>query len=105
MGVPPPIRIWLYRKNPPDWGNPFTKKVSGSSRSHTSQRDHTFAPDYEAYAQSQIERGFDIVAIAHLHIPVSKTLGTGLYINTGDFISHFSYVRMDAVAATLRYLK
>ncbi|MEW6412490.1 MAG: UDP-2,3-diacylglucosamine diphosphatase [Candidatus Zixiibacteriota bacterium] len=88
------FNIWLYRKLPPDWAIPLAKAVSGSSREYTSRRDHTFAPDYEAYAQRKLADGFDIVAISHLHIPVEKKLDGGTYINTGDFIHHFSYARL-----------
>lgn len=96
--------IWCYRKLPPDWGIPFARWVSGSSRSYTSQRDHTFAPDYEAYAREQLAHGFDVVAIGHLHIPVIKQFQTGTYINTGDFIGHFTYVKLTEESLALQSL-
>lgn len=88
------FNIWLYRKLPPDWAIPLAKAVSGSSREYTSRRDHTFAPDYERFAQKKLADGFDIVAIGHLHIPVRKELDGGIYINSGDFIHHFTYARL-----------
>ncbi len=90
-----PLNIWLYRKLPTDWAIPLAKWVSGSSREYTTRRDHTFAPDYRKYAESKIGEGYDVVMIAHLHIPVFETINRGTYICTGDFINHFSYVRMD----------
>jgi len=99
-----PINIWLYRKLPPDWSFPLAKFVSGSSRDYTTSRDHTFAADYEAYAKTRIESGSDVVVIAHLHIPICKNIGEGIYINTGDFISHFSYARLDDENISLEYL-
>jgi UDP-2,3-diacylglucosamine hydrolase len=99
------FNIWLYRKLPADWAIPLAKKVSGSSREYTSRRDHTFAPDYEAYARKKLNEGFDLVAIGHLHIPVEKKLEHGVYINTGDFIHHFSYVRVGEGKIELKYLK
>ena len=99
------FNIWLYRKLPPDWAIPLAKKVSGSSREYTSRRDHTFARDYETYAREKLEAGYDVVAIGHLHIPVYEKWDTGTYINTGDFISHFSYARMDNGVMTLEFLK
>lgn len=98
------FNIWLYRKLPPDWGIPLAKKVSGSSREYTSRRDHSFLPDYETYAAGKLKEGFDVVAIGHLHIPVEKKLESGTYINTGDFIHHFSYVVVDEQGARLQYL-
>lgn len=99
------FNIWLYRKLPPDWGIPLAKWVSGSSRDYTSRRDHTFEPDYEAYAVEKLENGYDVVAIGHLHIPRLKQLDGGTYINTGDFINHFSYARIDDNGCVLEKLE
>jgi len=99
------LNIWLYRKLPPDWGIPLAKKVSGSSRNYTSRRDHSFMPDYEEYAAEKLSGDFDVVAIGHLHIPVETKLEGGTYINTGDFIRHFSYVVIDEQGAKLHYLE
>jgi len=98
------FNIWLYRKLPPDWAIPLAKAVSGSSREYTSRRDHTFAPDYEAYARRKLAEGFNAVVIGHLHIPVEKEFPEGVYINTGDFIHHFSYARLESGTLKLRYL-
>jgi UDP-2,3-diacylglucosamine hydrolase len=98
------FNIWLYRKLPPDWAIPLAKWVSGSSRDYTSRRDHTFQPDYEAYAADKLNNGYDIVAIGHLHLPQLKKLDGGEYINTGDFIHNFSYARIDESSTTLEKL-
>ncbi|MBU8932683.1 MAG: UDP-2,3-diacylglucosamine diphosphatase [candidate division Zixibacteria bacterium] len=100
-----PVNIWLYRKLPPDWAMPLAKKVSGSSRRYTARRDHVFAKDYEEYAEAQLTEGYDFVAIGHLHIPVIKEFGNGVYLNTGDFINHFSYAKLSDGKMTLEYLK
>ncbi len=100
-----PVNIWLYRRLPPDWAIPLAKKVSGSSREYTSRRDHTFAPDYEAYARSKLLEGYDGVVIGHLHIPIYEKYDSGIYINTGDFIHHFSYARLADGLLTLEFLK
>ncbi len=89
-----PLSVWLYRKLPPDWAIPLAKKVSGTSRRYTSARDQTFAADYEAYAADKLLSGYDVVAIGHLHIPQIKPLGRGIYVNTGDFIKHFTFARL-----------
>ncbi len=99
------FNIWLYRKLPPDWAVPLAKYVSGSSRDYTSRRDHTFAPDYEEYAAAKLAEGYDLVGIGHLHVPVLKSLEGGTYVNSGDFISHFSYVRIDPQGCRLEYLE
>ena len=99
-----PVNIWLYRKLPPDWASPLAKAVSGSSRNYTSRRDHTFAADYEHYARQKLIDGFDVVAIGHLHVPVHKEYTEGIYINTGDFIHHYSYARIDKGTVALNFL-
>ena len=100
-----PLNIWLYRKLTPDWAIPLAKYVSGSSRNYTSKRDRTFAEDYARYARQKLKEGYDIVAIGHLHIPVYSKHEHGVYINTGDFINHFSYARMSEGKITLEYLQ
>lgn len=99
-----PFNVWLYRKLPPDWAIPLAKKVSGSSRNYTSRRDKDFLADYEAYAREKLTAGYDIVLIAHLHIPVIKQLAGGVYINTGDFIEHFSYAKLSDGEIRLEYI-
>lgn len=100
-----PFNIWLYRKLPPDWAYPLAKWVSGSSREYTSRRDHEFADDYKQYAQGKLAEGNDVVVIAHLHIPVFAQFDNGIYINSGDFIHHFTYVKIDDKAVKLESLK
>jgi UDP-2,3-diacylglucosamine hydrolase len=99
------FNIWLYCKLPPDWAMPLAKKVSGSSRNYTARRDQTFAADYETYARQKLTEGFDIVTIGHLHIPVIKRFGNGVYVNTGDFIDHFSYAKLAEGKIILQYLE
>jgi UDP-2,3-diacylglucosamine hydrolase len=100
-----PVNIWLYRKLPPDWAIPLAKFVSGTSRKHTSHREYTFAPDYEMYARSKLADGFDIVAIGHLHLPVLKKFDDGHYVNTGDFIEHFSFARLADGDLSLEFIE
>jgi len=99
------LNIWLYRKLPPDWAIPLAKYVSGSSRDYTTRRDHTFAPAYEKYAKDKLGEGYDIIVIGHLHIPVYEKYENGIYINTGDFITHFSYGKFNNDKIMLETLK
>ena len=99
-----PACVWLYRKLPPDWATGLAKSVSGTSREYTARRDHHFAKDYEAYAEAQLKTGYDVVAIGHLHLPVFKQFPEGVYVNTGDFINHFSYCRIGDGNVELKYL-
>ncbi len=98
------VNIWLYQRIPPDWGIPLAKFVSSSSRTHTSGRSLEFIRDYEKYAAAKIREGYDAVLIGHLHQPIRMDMEDGIYINTGDFIEHYSYVRMEAGQLTLEYI-
>lgn len=100
-----PLNIWLYRKLPVDWGIPLARRVARKSRNYTSGRPGDFAPDYENYAAGRIAAGFDGVIIGHLHVPVLKELGGGVYLNTGDFIEHFSYGKLEQGRLTLAYIE
>lgn len=98
------FNIWLYRQLPADFAIWLAKKVSGSSREYTARRDHHFKQDYENYAEKKILEGFNFVAIGHLHLPVYKKFESGTYINTGDFINSFSYVKIENDNIELNYL-
>jgi UDP-2,3-diacylglucosamine hydrolase len=98
------VNIWLYRKLPADWGIPLARFVSSSSRSHTSGRTMKFLRDYENYARRKIVEGYNAVIIGHVHRPVLMEIEGGIYLNTGDFIEHFSYGRMEDGQITLEYI-
>jgi UDP-2,3-diacylglucosamine hydrolase len=98
------VNIWLYRKVPADWGIPLARWVAARSRAHTSKRSDEFLKEYDDYAARKIREGFNAVIMGHLHVPVIKELNGGHYINTGDFISNFSYVRMKNGKFSLEYI-
>ena len=99
------FNIWLYQRIPPDWAIPLAKYVSSTSRHHTMERDKAFLDDYEMYAAGKISEGYDAVMIGHTHHPVFHELEGGVYINTGDFIRHFSYVRLNDGQLTLEFME
>jgi len=100
------VNIWLYQKRPPDWAIPLAKFVSGSSRKHTSKREDSFAGDYETYAKQKLaDNGYDVVAIGHVHQPVIIKYDDGTYVNSGDFIDHFSYVKISSGEIELKFIK
>jgi len=40
-----------------------------------------------------------------LHMPILENLDRGIYLNSGDFIEHFSYAKFSGGKITLEYLK
>jgi UDP-2,3-diacylglucosamine hydrolase len=98
------INIWLYRKIPVDWGIPLARYVAAKSRSHTSGRALKFLQDYEDFARNKLSEGFDAVIIGHLHKPIKREFDPGIYLNTGDFIEHFSYVKLNEGKFNLEFI-
>jgi len=64
--------------------------------------------DVVAVEQSGGYRGRYFVLMGHLHKPVEKRFehekGSGLYINTGDWLSHRTYAEFDGTTLSLRRL-
>jgi len=98
------LNIWLYRKITPDWGIPLAKAVAGGSRKYAYGRNDVYAPDYRDYAMKKLAEGYDTVVIGHLHIPLIDKTADGTYLNSGDFIRHFSYVKITESETSLEYL-
>ncbi len=99
------LAIFLYRLLPVDWGIPLAKAVSSRSRNHTSGRDMEFLQDYEDYARAKLDEGYDAVMIGHTHEPVFREFENGIYVNTGDFIDHFSYGKLSEGRLRLEFLQ
>jgi UDP-2,3-diacylglucosamine hydrolase len=55
----------------------------------------------ERYAGEQLTSGCDIVVAGHVHRPLLKRIGSGWYLNTGDWIRHFSYAVLDKTGLRL----
>ncbi|MFH2036939.1 MAG: UDP-2,3-diacylglucosamine diphosphatase, partial [Candidatus Zixiibacteriota bacterium] len=88
------LNIWLYQKIPTDWGIPLAKFVAGRSRDYTSGRTNSFLKEYDQYAEKKLSEGYDAVIMGHVHQAEIKVMDGGLYINSGDFIHEFSYIKM-----------
>jgi UDP-2,3-diacylglucosamine hydrolase len=95
--------IWLYRQLPVDLAYRLALRTSANSRSRNYSKDKDLQGYYD-YAQAKIDSGFDAVIMGHTHFPEIKQLGTGLYVNTGDWIDYFSYVILESGEFKLCYL-
>jgi UDP-2,3-diacylglucosamine hydrolase len=47
---------------------------------------------FESFAKKKIEEEYDIVILGHIHKPICHKIGSGYYLNTGDWHEHYSYV-------------
>ncbi len=96
----------LFRLLHPDFGIPFARFISGSSRLYTNQLNHLRDEgDYFEFAEKQFSNGFDYVMMGHRHNPLVHQVGEKKYINLGDWINHFSYAFFDGKTLELKRYK
>ena len=93
----------LYRLLHPDLGIFLAQGISYLSRKqHRSQQLENML---ESYAMRRTDE-VDIVMLAHSHSPMLKKFSTNkYYINTGDWVHHFSYAVIDGKNISLNYYK
>ena len=89
-----PLNIFLYRMLTPDWGIPLARYMSQTS--HGAQ-DHVekWAEEYRTYAANKLTAGYDLVLMGHTHRPKQEQLAGKTFINLGDWMTHFTYCRLD----------
>jgi UDP-2,3-diacylglucosamine hydrolase len=93
----------IFRLLHPDFGIPFARFVSGSSRQYTNQLNHQRdESDYFEFAEKKFSEGFDYVMMGHRHNPLVHQLGEKKYINLGDWLGHFSYAFFDGESLELK---
>ena len=95
--------IKLFGVLHPDWAMGIARKVSHGSRRLSQVEDPTKGAEADAlrtYAKTTLASGVaDIVVCGHAHAPTHEEYptptGTGLYLNTGDWMYHRSRVEWD----------
>jgi len=76
----------------PALGIKIAKLVSKSSREYKKIDVSKWSKEYELKAREILDKGFDYVILAHIHTPYKKEFKDNkIYINTGDWINHFTY--------------
>jgi len=86
-----PFSIWLFSWLHPDIGVALAKSSSKSSRHYTSAKDYGADDGMRDYAAGKIAAGSDVVIMGHRHVPLCEKIGTGTYVNLGDWITHNTY--------------
>jgi len=75
----------------------IAKTLSTISRQRGAKQGSQIASRLRDFAVRKVREGFDVVVLAHTHVPevmAIKTAGrVGHYYNVGNWLSHFSYVR------------
>lgn len=101
-----PFVIAAFRLLHPDWAMAIARAVSHGSRTMLQEENPEKGPEAAAlqeYARTLLERNeADIVICGHAHAPAIVEFptpsGTGLYINTGDWMAHRAHVVWDGSA-------
>jgi len=95
--------VWLFGLLHPDWAMAIARAVSRGSRRMTQAEELSTGPEVQPlreFARRTLAQGGpDVVMCGHSHYPVREEFptpnGTGLYLNTGDWLYHQSYVAWD----------
>ena len=95
--------VWLFGLIHPDWAMGIAQGVARGSRFLKRTDDLSKGPEVkplQEFAKRALAEGrADVVMCGHSHYPVREEHptpnGTGIYINTGDWLFHKSYVEWD----------
>jgi len=96
-----PLSIKLYRLLHPDVGFNLALFFSNLSRNHREIKNRD--AEYQQYARARFAQGFDAVILAHTHQPQEFNEENHTYINTGDWITHFTYGKFEDGRLSLEY--
>lgn len=66
----------------------YTEKEQNARKKAKFRREHGL----QNKARAQLAKGFELVVMGHTHTPVKEEYPGGLYVNTGDFITHNTYL-------------
>ena len=98
------ISIFLFKTFiHPDLGIKIAKWTSGSSRKYRSIDRSKWRDEYFDYAKEKFKESYNYVILGHLHDPVLEESEGNFYLNTGDWINHFSYGVFDGEKLELKY--
>lgn len=95
----------LFSMIHPDIGLKLGKLFSRSSKKKqdSSSKIDRLETGLIEFAQEKINQGYNYIIMGHIHQPKSIKLGTGYYINLGDWIQHYSYLLIDEKGPRLKY--
>lgn len=105
-----PFSKWLYRWLHPDLGVPLAQYFSVKNKAISGVEDQEFlGEDGEwliQYCRRKLEtKHYDYFIFGHRHLPLEINLnGKSTYINTGDWISHYTYAEFDGEKTGLKSL-
>ena len=87
----------------PDLGITLARWASGSSRKLVNIDKSKWSEEYYEFALKKFGEGYDYVILGHLHTPLAREESGKIYVNLGDWITHFSYGFFDGTLLHLLY--
>ena len=103
-----PFSKWLYRWLHPDIGVSLAQYLSVKNKLISGEEDVKFLGEENEwlvhYAKRKLEtKHYDYFLFGHRHLPMEIILNSSSkYINTGDWITHFTYAVFDGVELQLK---
>ena len=97
--------IRLFQLVHPDIGVWLGRIASRMSRNHGAPT--SWEPDqaYRELALMKLKNGYDCVIFGHIHHPTYEEIDGKVYVNTGDWVRHFTYGVMTEGALSLEWLE
>lgn len=93
---------WLYRKFHPDFGISLANGSSSKSRNYTKSKDYGPIDGMKDYAKKMIDNGADYVIMGHRHKPEKTDLGSGYYVNLGEWVRNPHFACFDGNTLELK---
>ncbi|HEY9184461.1 MAG TPA: UDP-2,3-diacylglucosamine diphosphatase [Salegentibacter sp.] len=105
-----PFSKWLYRWLHPDLGIPLAQYFSVKNKAISGVEDQEFLGEEGEwliqYCRRKLEKKhYDYFLFGHRHLPLDIQLDeNSRYINTGDWITHYTYAEFDGNTVKLKKL-
>lgn len=95
-----PISRWFYRWLHPDFGLALAQRLSLKNKLISGDKDIKYLGDDKEwlvqYCKRKLEtKHYDFFLFGHRHLPMDLQINKSKYINTGDWISYFTYAEFD----------
>ena len=96
-----PLSKWFYRWLHPDLGVPLAQYFSVKNKAISGEEDMKFLGEEKEwliqYCKRKLEqKDYDYFLFGHRHLPMEIDLdGKATYINTGDWINHYTFAQFD----------
>ena len=105
-----PISRWFYRWLHPDFGVALAQRLSLKNKFISGEEDVKYLGDDKEwlvqYCKRKLEtKHYDFFLFGHRHLPMDLQINKSKYINTGDWISYFTYAVFDGGNLELKTYK